>query len=125
GTIAEGRRDVGVLAVTSADRLNAGWTAAQRARARGNAAAQSHVETLLSALPRDCKLITVIDGHPATLSWLGSVVGHQTVPLGVEHFGQTGSIADLYRHFGIDAASIVEKVQGLTPGRSVVHRIAG
>ncbi|UWR39376.1 transketolase-like TK C-terminal-containing protein [Sulfitobacter sp. W074] len=125
GNIAEGRRDVGVLAVTSADRLNAGWTAAQRARARGNAAAESHIETLLGQLPRDCKLITVIDGHPATLSWLGSVVGHQTVPLGVEHFGQTGTIADLYRHFGIDARSIVEKVQGLTPGRQMLHRVAG
>ncbi|WP_299869808.1 1-deoxy-D-xylulose-5-phosphate synthase N-terminal domain-containing protein [uncultured Roseobacter sp.] len=117
GAIAEGRRDVGVLAVTSADRLNAGWTAAQRARARGNMQAQSHIEDLLTVLPRNCQLVTVIDGHPATLSWLGSVVGHQTIPLGAEHFGQTGTIADLYRHFGIDAAAIVEKVRGLTPGR--------
>ena len=123
GSIAEGRRDVGVLAVTSADRLNAGWTAAQRARARGNHTAQSHIETLLGQLPRDCKLVTVIDGHPATLSWLGAVVGHQTVPLGVEHFGQTGTIADLYQHFGIDAQSIGEKVEGLTPGRRVLHRV--
>ena len=123
GAIAEGRRDVGVLAVTSADRLNAGWTAALRARARGNMAAESHIETMLRDLPRNCKLITVIDGHPATLSWLGSVVGHQTVPLGVEHFGQTGTIADLYQHYGIDAQSIVEKVQGLTPGRNVLHRV--
>jgi len=117
GMIAEGRRDVGVLAVTSADRLNAGWTAAQRARSRGNAAAQSHIETLLGAVPRDCKFVTVIDGHPATLSWLGAVQGHQTVPLGVEHFGQTGTIADLYKHYGIDANSIVQKVAGLTAGR--------
>ncbi|MDZ7599811.1 MAG: transketolase, partial [Hoeflea sp.] len=49
GRIAETRRDVGVLAVTSADRLNAGWTAAQRARSRGNAQARSHIETLTSA----------------------------------------------------------------------------
>ncbi|QCO55483.1 transketolase [Pseudorhodobacter turbinis] len=125
GMISEGRRDVGVLAVTSADRLNAGWTAAQRARSRGNAAAESHIETLLGALSRDCKLVTVIDGHPATLSWLGSVKGHQAVPLGVEHFGQTGTIANLYRHYGIDAQSIVEKVQGLTPGRQMLHRVIG
>ncbi|WP_317961387.1 1-deoxy-D-xylulose-5-phosphate synthase N-terminal domain-containing protein, partial [Phaeobacter inhibens] len=89
GIIGEGRRDVGVLAVTSADRLNAGWTAAQRARARGATHAQSHVETLTRELPPHCKMITVIDGHPATLAWLGSVQGHQTIPLGVEHFGQT------------------------------------
>ncbi|MEY8100103.1 hypothetical protein AB9F29_22495, partial [Falsihalocynthiibacter sp. S25ZX9] len=66
-----------------------------------------------------CKLVTVIDGHPATLSWLGSVHGHQTIPLGVEHFGQTGTINDLYRHFGIDADSIIGKINGLTPGRSM------
>jgi pyruvate dehydrogenase E1 component len=71
-------------------------------------------------LPPHCKLVTVIDGHPATLSWLGGVMGHQTIPLGVEHFGQTGTIADLYRHHGIDAAAIVEKIAGLTQGRRIV-----
>ncbi|WP_412562710.1 transketolase [Thalassobius sp. MITS945101] len=122
GIIGEGRRDVGVLAVTSADRLNAGWTAAQRARARGNTKAVSHIERLMSALPRHCKLVTAIDGHPATLAWLGGVEGHQTVSLGVEHFGQTGTIGDLYRHHGIDAASIAEKVRGLTAGRPIPVR---
>ena len=39
GLMAEDRRDVGLLAVTSADRLNAGWTAAQRARGRDGARA--------------------------------------------------------------------------------------
>ena len=125
GLIAQSRRDVGVLAVTSADRLNAGWTAAQRARSRGNASAQSHIEALLQDLPPHCRLVTVIDGHPATLAWLGSVVGHQAIPLGVEHFGQTGTIDDLYRHFGIDAASIVDKVAGLTAGRPILRRSAG
>ncbi|WP_171022031.1 1-deoxy-D-xylulose-5-phosphate synthase N-terminal domain-containing protein [Cohaesibacter sp. CAU 1516] len=119
GAIAEARRDIGVLAVTSADRLNAGWTAAQRARSRGNLAAYSHIESLLSALPSHCKIITVIDGHPATLAWLGGVIGHQTISLGVEHFGQTGTIGDLYRHHGIDAAAIVEKVQGLSHGKDI------
>ena len=116
GALSEDRRDVGVLAVTSADRLNAGWTAALRARARGREA-QSLAERLLEPLPRHCRIVTVIDGHPATLAWLGSVAGHVALPLGVEHFGQTGTIADLYRANGIDAYSIVEKVQRLTPGR--------
>jgi pyruvate dehydrogenase E1 component len=117
GRIAEGRRDVGVLAVTSADRLNAGWTAARRARARGNVGAQSLAERLLEALPSHCTLITVMDGHPATLSWLGAVAGHRTVPLGVEHFGQTGTISDLYRHFGIDVDAIVSAASHISPGR--------
>ncbi len=46
GLMAEDRRDVGLLAVTSADRLNAGWTAAQRARERGLVHARSHIERL-------------------------------------------------------------------------------
>lgn len=117
GLVADSRRDVGVLAVTSADRLNAGWTAAQRERARGRRDARSSVETLLQDLPPHCHLVTVIDGHPATLAWLGSVCGHRTIPLGVEHFGQTGTIAELYRHFGISAERIVERVAGLTAGR--------
>ncbi|SDE99401.1 transketolase-like TK C-terminal-containing protein [Limimaricola pyoseonensis] len=119
GMLSDARRDVGVLAVTSADRLNAGWTAAQRARARGATGARSQAERLLDDLPRDCRIVTVIDGHPATLAWLGAVAGHRTVSLGVEHFGQTGSIADLYRHYGIDAASIAETATGLSVGRGL------
>jgi pyruvate dehydrogenase E1 component len=121
GMIGEHRRDVGVLAVTSADRLNAGWGAAQRDRARGNAKATSHVETLLNELPSTCSIVTVIDGHPATLSWLGSVAGHKTIPHGVEHFGQTGSISDLYKHFRLDKDSLVQSINELTAGHRVQH----
>lgn len=116
GKIGEHRRDVAVLAVTSADRLNAGWSAAQRARARGDRRAKSHIETLFADLPRYCTIVTVIDGHPATLSWLGAVAGHVTIPHGVEHFGQTGTIQDLYRHFRIDRDSLVQSVSELTIG---------
>ncbi|MEH7829960.1 1-deoxy-D-xylulose-5-phosphate synthase N-terminal domain-containing protein [Gemmobacter denitrificans] len=116
GIIGEHRRDVGVLAVTSADRLNAGWTAAQRARARGNPAARSHIETLFAGLPRDCTIVTAIDGHPATLAWLGAVGGHRTVPHGVEHFGQTGTIGELYRHYGLDRHALAQSVLAHSPG---------
>lgn len=121
GLMAEDRRDIGLLAVTSADRLNAGWTAAQRAREGGVAHARSHVERLLGGLPPHCALVTVVDGHPATLAWLGAVAGHRTRSLGVEHFGQTGTIADLYRHFGIDTQGIVEAAQAMAPGRPIRH----
>lgn len=117
GMLATDRRDIGVLAVTSADRLNAGWQAAQRARARGNGAAQAHIETLFKTVPRHATFVTVIDGHPGTLSWLGGVAGHVTAGLGVEHFGQTGRVSDLYRHFGIDANSIAVTAAGLSAGR--------
>jgi len=119
GLMAEDRRDVGLLAVTSADRLNAGWTAACRARERGLAHARSHIESLLAGLPPHCGIVSVLDGHPATLAWLGAVLGHKVRPLGVEHFGQTGSIPDLYRHYGIDAKAIIAAAQAIAPGRPI------
>jgi pyruvate dehydrogenase E1 component len=121
GRLGEDRRDIGLLAVTSADRLNAGWTAAQRARENGLTHATSHIERLLRVLPRHCGIVTVLDGHPATLGWLGAVLGHRTRSLGVEHFGQTGSLAELYRHYGIDADGIAAAVEAIAPGRPVRH----
>lgn len=121
GMLGEDRRDVGLLAVTSADRLNAGWSAAQRARERGLPHARGHIERLLDGVPPHCALVTVVDGHPTTLGWLGSVAGHRTRALGVEHFGQTGTIADLYRHHGIDAHGIVAAAEAASPGRPVRH----
>jgi pyruvate dehydrogenase E1 component len=121
GLVAEDRRDVGLLAVTSADRLNAGWTAAQRAREHGLSHAMSHIERLLGALPSHCGLVTVCDAHPATLAWLGSVAGHRVRSLGVEHFGQTGTIQDVYAHHGIDAPAIARAAQAIAPGRPLRH----
>jgi pyruvate dehydrogenase E1 component len=119
--MAEDRRDVGLLAVTSADRLHAGWTAAARAREVGERGPPSHVERLLAGLSPHCGIVTVLDGHPATLGWLGSVAGHRTRALGVERFGQTGTIADLYRHYGIDARGIAAAAETLVPGRPIRH----
>lgn len=118
GLLAEGMRDVGVLAVTSADRLNAGWQAAERARQRGQHEAQAHVERLLSLVPRDAGLVTVADGHPAGLSWLGGVVGHRVKSLGVEHFGQAGTVEDVYHLHGIDTNAILHAARALHPGRT-------
>jgi pyruvate dehydrogenase E1 component len=119
GLMAEDRRDVGLLAITSADRLNAGWTAACRARERGLVHARSHIERLFAGLPHHCGIVSVLDGHPATLAWLGAVSGLRQRPLGVEHFGQTGTIAELYRHYGIDANAIIAAAQAIAPGRPI------
>jgi pyruvate dehydrogenase E1 component len=47
------------------------------------------------------------------------VYGHRTVPLGVEHFGQTGTVADLYKRYGFDTGRIVRTVSELTAGRAL------
>ncbi|MCK1405589.1 transketolase [Bradyrhizobium sp. 76] len=123
GFIGESRRDIGLLAITSADRLHAGWTAARKLRRdRRGVQHLSHIEKLLAPLPRECGIVTVIDGHPAALGWLGSVRGHRVEALGVEQFGQTGTIADLYRHHGIDANAIIDAAESLTTGAPVLHR---
>jgi pyruvate dehydrogenase E1 component len=78
------------------------------------------IQPLISMM--NCGIVTVIDGHPATLGWLGSVCGHRLEALGVEHFGQTGTIDDLYRHHGMDANAIIDAAEGLTAGAPVRHR---
>lgn len=123
GFIGESRRDIGLLAITSADRLHSGWTAARKLRRdRRGVQHLSHIEKLLAPLTRDCGIVTVIDGHPSALGWLGSVRGHRVEALGVEQFGQTGTIADLYRHYGIDANAIIDAAESLTTGAPVLHR---
>jgi pyruvate dehydrogenase E1 component len=128
GLLGEDKRGVGVLAVTSADRLSAGWHAAQRAREgtvgrMGSDPVCSHIETLLGELPRDAALITVTDAHPEALSWIGGVCGHRVRALGVEHFGQSGSIPELYGHYGLDVNAILAAAEGIT-GRPVRYRFA-
>ena len=58
----------------------------------------------------------VIDGHPATLSWLGAVGRHRIRTLGVERFGQSGDIQDLYRLYGLDSDAIVDAAASVCLG---------
>ncbi len=122
GLMAEDRHGVGVLAITSADRLYTEWRKGQHHHHEGRLAPPSHVERLLSLVPRDAVIVTVIDGHPATLSWVGGVLGHRVESLGVDAFGQTGTIADLFKHFGFDASGIMRAVESATPGRPIRFR---
>jgi pyruvate dehydrogenase E1 component len=98
---------LGLLAVTSPDLLHRGWTAAQAARWRGRRD-PSHIEQLLSRLAPNAGLVTLADAASASLSWLGGVLGQRVAPLGVEKFGQTGSLADLYAAYRLDGAAITE-----------------
>lgn len=98
----------GLLAVTSPDRLHAGWLAAGRARRLGERGAVSHIERLLAPLAPGAAIVSVLDGHPATHAWLGAVRGQRVVPLGPDRFGQSGDIPDLYREYGLDTDSILD-----------------
>jgi pyruvate dehydrogenase E1 component len=108
GAILEDVPGAGLLAITSPDRLYAGWREAQRQRRAGDTSAQSHIEDLLKPLARGASIVTVLDGHPAAHAWLGAVRGQKVMALGPDHFGQSGDITDLYREYEIDAAAIVD-----------------
>ena len=98
----------GLLAITSPDRLHAGWIAAAKARRNGVRNATSHIETLLTPLARDAAIVSILDGHPASHSWLGAVRGQRAIPLGPDHFGQSGDIPDLYCEYGMDTDAILD-----------------
>ena len=98
----------GLLAGTSPDRLHADWLDAKRRRRSGDRAARAQIETMLGQLAPDAVLITVMDGHPTALSWLGAVGTQKVTALGVDRFGQSGDIEDLYRAVGIDPAAILD-----------------
>ena len=97
-------KDVGVLGITSSDNLFHDWKNKYSSNENNNK--NSHIEDLLKIIPKDTKIVTVIDGHPMTLSWIGSVFGHKIIPLGVDKFGQTGSLNQLFSEFAIDSESI-------------------
>ena len=108
GEILEDVPGAGLLVVTSPDLAYRDWSHAWRHRASGRYEARSHIGRLLDPLSPDAALVTVIDGHPATLSWLGSASRRRVFSLGVEKFGQSGDIADLYRVHGIDSDAILD-----------------
>jgi pyruvate dehydrogenase E1 component len=56
---------------------------------------------------RETPLVSVLDGHPHTLSFLSAIRCKPIGCLGVSDFGQSGDVDDLFRHFGIDVATIV------------------
>ncbi|WP_439533260.1 transketolase [Polymorphobacter sp.] len=111
--LAEDMPGLGILNVTSPDLLHRGWSARRAARWTGKAMARSHVETLLWALPASAGLVTILDGSPSALSWLGGVRGQRVSPLGLDRFGQTGDLPDLYRQYRLDSDAIIEAVAEL------------
>ncbi|WP_010216309.1 transketolase [Sphingomonas sp. PAMC 26621] len=104
---------LGLLMVTSPDLLHRGFSARHAQRWTGDTRAACHAETLLDRLAPSAGLVTVIDGAPSTLSWLGGVRGMRVSPLGTDRFGQTGDLPDLYRLYRLDAEAIVDAVAEL------------
>ena len=94
--------DAGLLAVTSPDQLHKNWLSAEQG------VEESHLTRLFAEVPRNAGIVTICDAHPATLSWLGASLVREVVPLGVEGFGQSADLPDLYRSLKIDSDAIVD-----------------
>jgi len=98
-----------LIVVTSAERLaadhHAGRLDAVRSGGRDNV---GHLGTLIPPDERRAPIVTVADAASHALSFVGGAFGAPVVPLGVDSFGQSGTIPDLYAYAGIDAAHIVE-----------------
>ena len=56
---------------------------------------------------RNAPIVTVVDGHPHSLAWMGSALKTRVMPVGVTEFGQSGSRDELYREYRIDKDSIM------------------
>jgi len=104
---------LGVLNVVSPGLLHRDWMAARRGRWTGAGRRESHAEGLLSRLAPGAGLVTVVDGAPATLSWLGGVLGQRVSALGLDSFGQVGDLPDLYRHYRLDVDAIADAAADL------------
>jgi pyruvate dehydrogenase E1 component len=80
---------------------------------RGLRQRRGRLERLVSADEEGVPIVSVLDGHSHGLAFLGAALGVPQIPLGVDDFGQSGTRADLYRHYGIDAAAIAAAARTL------------
>ncbi len=98
-----------VLDLCSPDRLYRGWRGELRAAARvGRAGGDDHhLATLIEPTERSLPIVTVHDAASHHLAWLGGVFGARVVPVGVDEFGQSGSIPELYGVFDLLPEQIV------------------
>ena len=107
--LAEGGVAVNVLNLTSYGRLFDESTQARRRGLRRGLGGEDpgHLGRLIPPEERRAPIVTVLDGSSHALSFLGGVFGQTVVPLGVDAFGQSGAMGDLYREYGIDPEHIV------------------
>ncbi len=98
-----------VVHLTSPTRIYLDWHRGVRrayTTATGHRRA-SHLNHLIPTAWRDRPIISVHDAASNTLAWVGSATGARHYPLGVDRFGESGTIADLYDLTGISAGHIV------------------
>ncbi len=98
-----------VLSLTSLDRLYSGWRQALRfSQASLTYPSQEHhLAKLIPENLRNAPIVTVHDAASHAMAWLGSVYGQRLLPVGVDEFGESGTIQEIYDRFGLLAGQVV------------------
>jgi pyruvate dehydrogenase E1 component len=98
-----------VVNITSADRLYRGYQSSLHNAIRGNLDPDpGPIGSVIPHGERAAPIVTVVDGHPQSLAWIGGALGARVLPLGVTRFGESGTRHDLYEACAIDVPAIVE-----------------
>ncbi len=100
--------NIGVFVVTSPDKLYKDWVYSTK-----NINYNSHLEKKLQNIDINTPIITIIDGHSSALSWIGSVKGQKVIPMGVNNFGKSGDLKEVYSLNEINLNSIVDRIARL------------
>ena len=98
-----------VIHLTSPDRVFRSWRAGFAASTASGSVVRrpSHLHRLLPRAERKRPIVSVHDAASHSLAWLGSALGTQQYALGVDRFGESGTIAELHEAVGISAGNIV------------------
>ena len=95
-----------VIDVTSPGRLYGSW---QRTLKQGirTASTPSFPGALRPIFTERAPIVSIHDGASHAMAWLGSALGMPQVAMGVDSFGQSATIGDLYKIHDLDYGSIV------------------
>ena len=103
----EDELNISILSVTSNDRLYKNWKQTHKDKSLG-INNKSRIEELFENTNRESVIISVNDAHSSSLTWIGGALGKKIISLGVDEFGQSGNLKDLYKHYSLDAEAIVD-----------------
>ncbi|MGI9604585.1 MAG: transketolase-like TK C-terminal-containing protein [Acidimicrobiales bacterium] len=98
-----------VVHITSPDRVYRSWQRGHAGSVRDASPVRepSHLHRLVPSAERSWPVVSVHDAASHNLAWIGSALGTRQIALGVDRFGESGTIAELHELVGIDSGSIV------------------
>jgi len=91
-----------VINITSEDQLFCGWM--------GWCKGERHAGYLDQLLPREDRVtpaVSLLDGDPLALGWIGNLLHAPMRALGVTAFGESAALPDLYHKHRIDADAVI------------------